>query len=257
MPQGLRRAVMGLPVIVPIRDHNWNDVKQIEKFGANHDVDTATDPEDCWSQGGTYTFLSVATTLYASSSSASDTVSINVQGLDANWDLQTASVTLTGQTQKVIPGTWLRVFRAYNEGAADLIGDVYIAGNAGAAITDGVPDVASLIKAKIDIGDGQTMMAIYTVPNGYTAYMTRWYTTLAISRASYAVVQMKKRLFGGVFRTTREVGLTGAGNSIYQELLNIAIPYPAKTDLKITILEVGANDMNIDGGFDLLLVADA
>ena len=255
MPQGMRRGVFGMPIIVPIRNHNWNDVKQVEKFGANHVVDTATDPEDCWSQGGTYTFLAAAATLYVSSDSAADTAkSINVQGLDANWNLQTKSVTLTGQTQAVIGGTWLRVFRAYNESATTLAGNVYIAETD--TLTTGTPQTASKIKAKIDLGDGQTMMAIYTVPNGYTAYMTRWYTTLAISRASYAVVQMKKRLSGGVFRTTREVGLTGAGNSIYQESLNIAIPFPAKTDIKITILEVGANDMNIDGGFDLLLVGD-
>jgi hypothetical protein len=256
MPQGLRRGVFGMPIIIPIRNHNWNDVKQVEKFGANHDVDTNSDPEDCWTQGGTYTFLTTATALYASSSSAADTVSINVQGLDGDWNLQTKSVTLTGQTQALIPGTWLRVFRAYNESATLLAGDVYIAGDAGAAITGGVPDVASLIKAKIDLGDGQTMMAIYTVPNGYTAYMTRWYATLAVSRASYAVVQLRKRASGGVFRASREIGLTGAGNSIYQELLNIAIPYASKTDIKITIKEVGANDMDVDGGFDLLLVGD-
>ena len=256
MPQGLRRAVMGLPAIVPIRDHNWNDVKQVEKFGANYNIGTLTDPQDIWSAGGTYTFLAAAATLYASSSDDGDTATINIQGLDANWNLQTVTVDLTGQTQVAISGTWLRVFRVYNADSAVTAGIVYIAEDAGVDITAGKPDTASLIKAQFEVAPQQTLMAIYTVPNGYTAYMFRWYAGLVVGRSSYAIVEMQKRAPGGVFRTTRRIGLASAGTSDYTELLNIAIPFATKTDIKVIVREAGANNMDVSAGFDLLLLAD-
>ena len=244
-----------MPIMIYSTDHDWTDVKQVEKFGANPDVDTDSDPEDVWDQGGTYTYLTSAATLYASSSDDGDTVSMNVQGLDASWDLQTVSVTLTGQTQVALSGTWLRVFRAYNEGATDLAGDVYIAETDD--LTGGVPNTASKIKAKVQATHQQTMMAQYTIPNGYTGYMTRWYCSQAVAKSSYAVVEIQKRATGGVFRTARHIGLDSGANNSYQELLNIAIPFSAKTDIKAVVREVGANDMDIAAGFDLLLVADS
>jgi hypothetical protein len=60
----------------------------IRKFGYNPDVDGA---EDLWDQGGTYTFLASAATLYASSSHRrgsvrrSTTDSLQDQGQDDAW----------------------------------------------------------------------------------------------------------------------------------------------------------------------------
>jgi hypothetical protein len=253
MAQGLRRENMALPVIVPVANHNWNDLIHVEKFGNNPKVDTNTDPEDVWNQGGTYTFLTSSAVLYASSSDGSDTVDINVQGLDADWAVQEQSVTLTGTSQTAISGSWLRVFRAFNEDGTDLAGDVYIAETDDT--TAGVPDTATKIKAKIDLADQQTLMAIYTVPDGYTAYMTRWYVAMAQSKSSYAIIKLQSRANSGVFRTRRRTGIE-AGSTDYQEHLNPAIPFAAQTDLKIVVDTVGANDIDISGGFDLILLGD-
>jgi hypothetical protein len=254
MAQGLRRAQMALPIIVPIRDHNWNVVEQVEKFGANPDIDIASDPEDIWDQGGTYTFLSSSAVLYASSTDGSDTVDINVQGLDANWDMQEKSVTLTGTSQVAIGGSWMRVFRAFNEDSTNLAGDVYIAETDDT--TAGVPDTATKIKAKIVLAKQQTLMAIYTVPNGYTAYMTRWYASQAVHKSSWAIIELQKRESGGVFRTQRHVGINSGGGSQWNEPLNIAIPFPGKTDIKVVVVEVGADDQDIAAGFDMFILAD-
>lgn len=254
MAQGLRRENMAMPVIIPLVDHNWNDLIQVEKFGGNPTIDTDTDPEDVWDQGGIYTFLNSSAVLYASSSDGGDTVDINIQGLDANWDIQTQSVTLTGTAQVAISGSWMRVFKAYNEDSTDLAGDVYIAETD--TTSAGVPDTASKIKAKVILSKQQTLMAIYTVPNGYTAYMTRWYVSQAISKSSYAVIELLSRENGGVFRTKRHVGVNSDGGSQWNEPLNPAIPFPAKTDIKVNVVEVGASDMDIAAGFDLILVGD-
>ncbi len=250
MTQGLKRAEMILPAIVPLADHDWTDIKQVDKFGANPDISTTTDPEDIWDQGGTYTFLSSAQTLYISSSDNSDTVDITVEGLDANWALQTATKALTGQTQTALAGTWLRVFRAYNADSTNLAGDVYVAETDD--LTGGVPDTASKIKAKITSTAQQTLMAIYTIPTGYTGYMLRWYASQAIGQSNYAIVELQAKASGNVFRTKRRVGLTSGGN--LQEKFPIALGFAAQTDLKIVCREVGANNMDVSGGFDMILV---
>lgn len=251
------RAQQGLPIIIPPSgvSNDWATVLQVDKFGNNPNIGTLTDPEDVWSQGGTYTFLSSAATLYASCSAAS-TVTIFVEGLDANYNIQTATVTLNGQNQAEIGSglTWLRVYRAYNSSGTNLAGDVYIAETDD--LTGGVPDTASKIKAKILTNEQQTLMAIYTIPAGYTGYLLRWYVSEVNPKSSYAIVELQARAFGGVFRVRRRDGVTSDGNSRLSEQPPIAYAFTEKTDIKVVVREVGANDMDISAGFDLLLVSN-
>jgi len=254
-----KRLIQIAPLMVPPSgiNHDWSDISTMRKFGNNPDIDTATTPEDVWSYGGTYTFLSSAATLYASSSDAGDAVEITVEGLDADWNVQTSTVTLNGQSQVEIGSglTWIRCYRAYNSDSTDLAGDVYVAESD--TLTGGVPDTASKVKAMIVAAEQQTNMAIYTIPAGYTGYFMRGYISQVISRSSYAVVELRARLFGGVFRTGIRDGLVSTGSSRIDQYYPIPAAYPPKTDIKATVTEVGANNMDISAGFDLLLVKNS
>lgn len=221
-------------------------VSAIHKFGATPDLDNSE--EDIWDETGTYTFLAAAATLYASSSNAGDTTQvIEVQGLDANWAAQTKQVTLTGQTQAALAGTWIRVFRAFNTSGTALAGDVYIATDATGAITAGRPDDATKIKARIKVGNEQTLMAIYSVAADKTALITRW--AFSIDSAFTGDATLFVRQFGGVFRVQDK--REGVANTI-----DITVPYgisaPAKSDIKITGVASNVNS-TASATFDLLL----
>jgi hypothetical protein len=101
------------------------NTQHIHKFGENPDIDDATQ-EDIWDGGGSYTFTTTAATYYCSSSSVADTVPIEIQGLDANFNMKTVKVLLQGQTKVTLSGTWMRVFRIKNLGASNNAGDIYV-----------------------------------------------------------------------------------------------------------------------------------
>jgi len=99
---------------------------------------------------------------------------LTIEGLDANWDLQTVSVAAhatDGLTAVPITGTWLRVFRAYVSKSGSYatlttpshVGNITVR-NSGAGVT-----WAKIINTGIP--HGQTQIGAYTVPRGKVAYL--------------------------------------------------------------------------------------
>jgi len=86
--------------------------------GINPPIDT-NESSDLWDIGGELNIQSSAITLYVSSTDAGDSSLLVIFGLDTNYDEQTYFVTVNGQNQVAIPGTWLRFFTATNISAAD------------------------------------------------------------------------------------------------------------------------------------------
>lgn len=215
----------------------------IAKFGRNSDADTAA-IEDIWNQGGTYTFITTAADMYASSSDALDVAAVvTVTGLDADGLEVTRSVTLTGQTQVVIPGgTFSAVYRAYISGLTATVGDVYIAPDVDAAITGGVPDTASEIKAKIDIADQQSMMAITTIPAtiGTKTVRHAWIADMLVTAlpgtpaSTLISVALRVQPVGGVFLTMATAGITDSQPIIYRPFPKY-LEAPPLSRVKLTV----------------------
>ncbi len=227
----------------------------IQKFGRNFNIGTATDPQDCWSQGGTYTYLSSAQTLYASSSDAGDSQEITVEVLNSSWSWETRTVTLSGQSQVVIPGgTAIRVSRAYNDDNTNIAGDIYIAETD--TLTGGVPDTASKIKAKIDNLYDQTLMAVYSVPASKTACILGWYSSIEGTSPAGLKVELSLRVreFGKIFRVQHTHSLLADGTSYIQHLFKAIPKYPAKSDIMVVIDRVSTNGADVAAGFDIILV---
>jgi hypothetical protein len=224
----------------------------MNKFGENPGIDTATDPEDIWDYGGLYVFSTTAAIDTISSSSVDDTEPITIVGLDANWDEVTQTKTLTGQTKAVLETPLIRVYRAYNTGTADIVGGVYIYEDGD--ITDGVPDDSSTIRALINNGNNQTLMCIYTVPAGKTAYFISGYVAYAKSSNTGAKFSWRARAFGGVFQVKSTVALIGTGSSTWDYHYGVPVALPEKADILIRCDEVESNGTAVAGGFDLILV---
>jgi hypothetical protein len=144
------------------------------KFGAAGGINSADPLVDLWDgktvEGiNSYTYSTTADIDSLSSSSAGDTQSIVVTGLDANFEELTQTVILTGQARVAIPIPFIRLFRMYNDDTTDFAGDVY--GYVNGAITAGVPNVLADIRAVIAVGNNQTLMVVYTIPAGKTGYV--------------------------------------------------------------------------------------
>lgn len=215
----------------------------IHKFGANFDVDNNSTPESIWTAGGLYPWsaLSTAQTLYLKSSDSGDTDTVTVQGLDSNYELLEEIVTLTGTTAVTTTNQFLRVYRMiYNHGSS----------NAG-DITAHVTSASGTVVAQIDEGLSQTLMAIYTVPAGYTAYL--YCGDASIQKNKDGRIDFYQRPFGAAFRIAH-MGEVFEGTYRYD--FPIPIPLAAKTDLDVRITDVESNNTRVAANFDMILVSD-
>ena len=117
-----------------------------------------------WENTTAYTYPASATTMLLWSSSASDTaVQVLINGLDASYNQISETKTLTnGTTGVTTANSYLRINGIQVTGTVNAVGNLNL-GNAGKTIQ----------YAEITTGYGKSQAMIYTVPNGYTFYLTR------------------------------------------------------------------------------------
>ena len=113
-----------------------------------------------WENATAYTFPGSAVVMTLASSSASDTaVKITINGLDANYNQISESVTLNGTTGVNTVNSYLRINSLIT--------------NTGNAVGTVTAKNGGTTYAQINIGFGRSLMSIYTVPNGYDFYLKR------------------------------------------------------------------------------------
>jgi len=230
------------------------------KFGSIDSIQAAT-PADVWEYGTTsgaelYTFSAdgVADIDTMSGSNAGDTVPMTIEGLADDGTLVTQTKNLTGQTKVTLDTPLWRVNRAFNSDGSPLAGDVYI--YVDGAITAGVPDVATDVRAFVSTGNEQTLQTIYTVPAGKTAYFMGLESSLTKGTGSTQVsanLKGKTRAFGKQFRTQDEFNLLSHGSSTKNINFPIPIPFPEKTDFCPNV-DVSSNGLGVSWAFTVLLV---
>lgn len=129
--------------------------------GFNPTVGTSWVP--VWENSTTYTYFTSAQPVRVWSDNASDTaVSILINGLDANYNMISETVVLTnGITGVLSTKNFYRVNSLSTTGSNNAIGNIKV-GNSDKTIT----------LAIVADGAGRSQMTIYTVPTGYTFYLT-------------------------------------------------------------------------------------
>ena len=233
---------------------NLTGYSSVNKFGENPDI-TAGTTEEIWDGGGTYSFPTTADITHIRQAVDQATMqgeTIEVQGLDTNWDLTVQNVILDGSntTTPVALGTALkRVFRM------KVLANVVTTQNVELRNVGG-----GTTYALIQAGNNQTLMAIYTVPNGKTAYMTQFYAdnTPTATRLPDSVefkLLMADRDNGYEFQVKHMRGIPYAGDGFIQTFR----PYmkiTQKTDIKLSASVIGGagDDGNPHAGFDLILM---
>ena len=135
----------------------------VEIFGYSTQIGgTALGPlwEGLSQSGGTYTYPSSAgVVVLLSASGATDAgLTIQVNGLDSSYNLLSESVTLNGSGTATTTNSFFRINAMFVTNGVN-------AGN----ITG---KIATVLYAQINGSVGQTQMSLYTVPKGYTFYLT-------------------------------------------------------------------------------------
>lgn len=220
---------------------------KIWKFGRNEAVDGG---EDLWSGGGVYSFLESEDYLLCSSSDGEDNNNglgahkITISGLDKNWKLHKEDIVLDGLSPVKSKIKYIRVFRAEvrNCGGTNTnIGHIYIKDEA-----------VGILRAIIDPGASQTLMAIYTVPTGYIGYIKSWYVNFTGQTPVTTInAELRVRNYGESFRVQGPLGLQDHLSYINQSYGVPIGPYPGKTDIKINVESNQSADVR--GGFLMIL----
>jgi len=224
------------------------------KFGFNADVDDLL--ETVWAQGGLYSYLSSASVLKVSSSSTADTSAgtgartVELSGLDTNYDEISETVTLNGQTAVNTTNEFLRINRMVirSAGSGEQNAGVIYAGTG--TVTTGVP---ANKYATIAIGDNQTLMALWTVPRGYTAYLLQTDITVATTQNNkYCTVHLVARPEGEVFQIKDK--FVKAESSVHQGY-TIPLKFEEKTDIEVRAIGDSAGaDIAISAGLDFIYI---
>ena len=213
----------------------------INKFGYNTAVGSNY---EVLSDLGTDPLPSTATTVSLVSSSGNDTAggtgaqTVEVQGLDANYNLQTSVVTMAGASAATTGSDeYLRVFRMR----------VLTAGTNETNVGNITASIGGTDIARISADAGQTLMGIYTVPAGYTAFLKKFQAS--ISKNQEATVQFRTKTFNnGAWQVKGQFG-TFANTIEYDYTIPLRIE--EKTDIQFRAKAGATSEMGVV--FDLLL----
>lgn len=210
-------------------------------FGYNSDIDTAI--ETVWPYGGILSFPSTALQMSVSSDSADDTSAgtgartIYISGLNANHNTVSETVTMNGQTAVLTANSYLHINECYVATAGSLnsaAGSIYIGTG---VITAGVPATVYDI---IQYDYNKRVTGSYTIPAGYTGYVSQGLFSSGQSGGSNAVIG---RL---MTRGTNDIRLTAAvvtlNNGVADYVFEYPIVVPEKTTIEAQAVGVAANN---------------
>jgi hypothetical protein len=176
--------------------------------------------------GGNYVYPSSAAPLVLVSDSASDntTRSVIINGLDANYNILTETIALNGTSNVTTTGSFLRINNMEMLNSTNT-------GNITASIS-------STVYAKIAAGVGQTQMSIYTVPAGYTFYLTysQYDASIGFTSSNYMISAEWNKINSGSL--SGQITLTHQSTFVQKQEVpfnNSPIAHPEKTDLQFTV----------------------
>jgi len=126
----------------------------------------STTEDFIWPLGGQYSFSDTPSNLYLTSSDASDSGFVFIRWIDSNYDEQSGTYQLNGQSPVVI-GQGLRVNQAFTAGVNKTSGDIYVSNDL--THISGVPTQETTVMMYEQRTQSRSM-ALYTVPKGHTAF---------------------------------------------------------------------------------------
>lgn len=221
---------------------NIDGWKTIDKFGRNPDVDTSF--EDIWYTGGTRTLLTSASLMTVTStlqdtSGGTGARTIFIQGLNGTYHETEETVTLNSTTPPETVNSYLRINRiiVLESGTTETNeNDIVITASTGGST-----------QGSIEAGKGQTQMALYTIPVGYTGYFERGWVSTNSNQQVHGELLIKPE--GGSWNVKRTITIS---SGFYEPNIVGGGAIPEKTDIKARFYG-DLNNNEIMAGFSLVL----
>lgn len=238
MIQDIIRLPLGL---LGVAAQHYQGLSHEHKFGAVPAM-SQNQSGTIWDVNDTdYPWASFATagTLSVPAVNASDDgKSIEIIGLDANYYEISEEVTVSSAEAVTTNQSFIRVFRAYiTNGSATNVANINV-------------QKGGTTVLRITAGKGQTLMAIYTVPAGKTAYLMKGVATC--QSGADATGSMFIRYAGQqAFRVGHSFEVAGSGGE-YQYEFSAPIRIPEKSDIDVRA-DVRSNNARITAAFDMIL----
>ena len=164
---------------------------------------------------------------------------VTIVGLDSSYNIQSETLTANSSAAVTSSGTYLRIYDAYIvDGGATNIANINITNGGSTTIARMLP------------GFSRTKMAIYTVPAGYTGYLTQG--TMSAQASADGTGNMFVRYFGSeTFRIGHTFEVTGGSQYYYN--FSVPLPIPEKTDIDVRVT-TRSNNGRFTAAFDVILV---
>ena len=161
-------------------------------------------------------------------------------------------LTLDGQTAVNTTNEFLRINRMIvrSAGSGGTNAGVIYAGTG--TVTSGVP---ANKYATVAVADVQTLMALWTVPAGYTAYLYQSHVTAACTTSNKLLTAtIVARPFGEVFQVKDKFGIQIDGGDIRQ-VYNFPLKFLEKTDIEVrAISDAGTANAQVSAGLDFIYI---
>jgi hypothetical protein len=218
-----------------------------QKFGENPDIRGVS--ESIWDAGGLYPWstwdASGAVTLDIQSDDTADDLvgtgaqTIQIYGLDSSWAEQQETIEMDGTTPVTTLGSYIRLYRMV----------VLTAGTGNTTAGTITALNGATVVAQIDNGNNQTLMAIFSVPLGKTAYLL--YGKASVGRAGDLSGQFFIRPFGGVFNVKHTFQIW---QTTYDYQFKAVPKVPEKSDFDVRAVSSIPSGVKATAAFDLILV---
>ena len=229
---------------------DFTGYSNVSKFGRNPSVKSA-DYETLWDGSNLYPWPTAAETLNVVSTDANDTSAgtgartVEIEGLDSNWDVQTETVSMNGTTNVTTTNTFLRVYRVR----------VVTAGSTG--VNEGTitctNTTSSNVIGQISLGSsgfGQSLMALYTVPAGKTAYLINFdFSSSKDNEHTFRIMTRDNTVTDAAWNTKEFASARGGFNDLRKWAIQ---KYTEKTDIDMQAIASAASAAS--GGFELILI---
>ena len=227
---------------------DFTGYSNVSKFGINSTVGSGGF-ESIWEGSSAYPWPTAAATLSVVSASANDASggtgarTVEIQGLDSSWNLLTETITMNGLTPVVTTGSFLRVFRARVVTAGSLKSNA-------AEITMSSGGTTLAYITYDTIGMGQTLMALYTIPNGKTGYIINLNVSSSKdSEHRFRFMTRDNAVTDAAWNVKEYMSARGGFSSWRKYAIN---KVTEKTDIDLQVISNSTSAAS--GGFELILI---
>jgi hypothetical protein len=201
-------------------------------FGYGTTPATANTFRTVWENMATteYVFPSSAVTMTIASANNADTATVTIVGLDANYNVISENVVLTGTTGVPTVNQYLRINSMFV-----LVGSTTNPAGVITAVNSGITyaQINTAVFNGVTSSVGVTQMAVYTVPAGYTFYGFRFgaYSSFNGNSANYTTYRAVSNSSTGVQKLIVQTPF----NTSYEIQRHFPFPYAEKTDIRYQI----------------------